>query len=102
MSHRINPHLPNDLEETTMKTKLTVAACLFAALNVCTFAARAEASSQTHHSSQPDIRTVLSSSQEPTATCGQVQTHITYLDSKGQTQKLDYLKPADNCRNQNG
>ncbi|SDG12245.1 DUF2790 domain-containing protein [Pseudomonas abietaniphila] len=85
-----------------MKSKLTLAACLFAALNVCTFAARAEASSFAGLASAPDIQHVLSSSQEPSATCGLVTTHITYLDAKGQTRMLDYLKPADNCHNQNG
>lgn len=67
-----------------MNTKLTVAACLFAALNVCTFAARAEAATQ------------------DTTTCGLVTSHITYKDSSGKTQMLDYLKAVDNCHNQNG
>jgi hypothetical protein len=31
-----------------------------------------------------------------------VTSHITYLDSKGRTQMLDYLKAADDCHNQNG
>jgi hypothetical protein len=89
-------------EDTEMNSKLTVAACLFAALNVCTFAARAEASEVHSYSSQPDIQKVLSSSQEPSGTCGLVTSHITYLDSKGRTQMLDYLKAADDCHNQNG
>ncbi|MFJ3485729.1 DUF2790 domain-containing protein [Pseudomonas sp. NPDC090202] len=78
-----------------MNSKLTFAALLFAALNVCTFAARAEAA-------QPDIQKVLSSSHEATDVCGLVSNHLTYLDAKGERHVLDYLTAEDNCHNQNG
>ncbi|WP_433735934.1 DUF2790 domain-containing protein [Pseudomonas putida] len=87
-----------------MNTKAVVAACLFAALNICTLSARAEAdvSEKTYsYGTQLDIKKVLSLKQDPSATCGVIDAQLTYLDSQSKTQVLDYRKIADNCASDN-
>jgi len=54
-----------------MNRKAVYAACLFAALNVCTLAARAEAADNVRnytYGTQLDIKKVLSTSQDATPT----------------------------------
>ena len=83
-----------------MNTKSIYAACLFAALNVCTLSARAEASVTAHtydYSTHLDIKQVVSMTQDPTPACGVVNARMTYLDSDDRTQVLDYLKFGDGC-----
>ncbi|MHC8371574.1 DUF2790 domain-containing protein [Pseudomonas sp. MDT1-85] len=83
-----------------MNTKAVYAACLFAALNICTFSARAEAdvTPQTYtYGTHLDIQKVLSMKQDATPACGIVNARMTYLDSQGKTQVLDYRKFADDC-----
>jgi len=77
-----------------MNTKTVYAACLFAALNICTFAARAEASA-----SQPDIQHVVSVTEDAgsSAICRIVNSHLTYLDSQGQQHVFDYRKFSSHC-----
>jgi len=77
-----------------MHTKTIYAACLFAALNICTFAARAEA-----NVSRPDIHQVVSVTEDAgsSAICGIVNAHLTYLDSQGQQHVFDYRKFSSNC-----
>jgi hypothetical protein len=77
-----------------MNTKAVYAACLFAALNVCTLSARAEA-----NDSHPDIHQVVSITEDAgsSAVCGIVDSHLTYLDSQGQSHVFDYRKFASNC-----
>lgn len=87
-----------------MNTKAIYAACLFAALNICTLSARAEADvgAQTYnYGTQLDIKKVVSLKQDPSATCGVVDAQLTYLDSHNKTQVLDYRKVADNCASDN-
>ncbi|OPA94978.1 hypothetical protein BFW87_13055 [Pseudomonas fluorescens] len=48
-----------------------------------------------HH--KPDIQRVLSTTEDARSGCGVVNAHLTYLDSKGQTQVLNYLKFTDEC-----
>lgn len=48
-------------------------------------------------SSKPDIQRVLSTVEDSSAACGVVNAHMTYLDSHGQKQVLDYSKFASNC-----
>ncbi|PRA20569.1 DUF2790 domain-containing protein [Pseudomonas poae] len=83
-----------------MNTKAIYAACLFAALNICTLSARAEAATsvQTYsYGTHLDIKRVVSMSQDSTPACGVVNARMTYLDSHDQTQVLDYLKFGDGC-----
>ena len=87
-----------------MNTKAVYAACLFAALNICTLSARAEAdvTPKTYtYGSHLDIRKVLSLTEDATPSCGVVNAQLTYLDSQSRTQVLDYRKFADNCNSQN-
>ena len=83
-----------------MNTKAIYAACLFAALNICTLSARAEAdvSPKTYtYGTHLDIKKVVSLTQDAAPTCGIVNAQMTYLDSQSKTQVLDYRKFADGC-----
>ncbi|MDO7898801.1 DUF2790 domain-containing protein [Pseudomonas citrulli] len=87
-----------------MNTKAIYAACLFAALNICTLSARAESDVQTHsysYGTHLDIQKVLSLSEDAGPDCGVVNAHMTYLDSAGHQQVLDYRKLADHCNDGN-
>ncbi|WP_018928056.1 DUF2790 domain-containing protein [Pseudomonas umsongensis] len=87
-----------------MNTKAVYAACLFAALNICTLSARAEANvtPQTYtYGTHLDIQKVLSMKEDATPSCGIVNARMTYLDSQGKPQALDYRKFADNCNEDN-
>jgi hypothetical protein len=87
-----------------MNTKAVYAACLFAALNICTLSARAEAdvAPKTYtYGSHLDIRKVLSMTEDSTPSCGVVNARLTYLDSQSRTQVLDYSKLADHCNSEN-
>ncbi|MDZ5431091.1 DUF2790 domain-containing protein [Pseudomonas fluorescens] len=87
-----------------MNNKAIFAACLFAALNICTFSARAEADmgAQTYtYGTQLDIKKVVSLKQDPSASCGVVDAQLTYLDSHNKTQVLDYRKISDSCNADN-
>lgn len=83
-----------------MNTKAIYAACLFAALNICTLSARAEAavSPDTYtYGTHLDIKKVVSLTQDASPTCGIVNAQMTYLDSQSKTHVLDYRKFADGC-----
>ncbi len=56
-----------------------------------TFTAHAEASHK------PDIRRVLSTTEDTRSGCGVVNARMTYLDAKGDTQVLSYMKFTDQC-----
>lgn len=87
-----------------MNTKAVYAACLFAALNICTVSARAETAftPQTYtYGSHLDIQKVVSMQQDAGPACGVVNAQLTYLDSRGDTQVLDYRKFADDCHDGN-
>lgn len=87
-----------------MNNKSVVAACLFAALNICTLSARAEAAAvpQTYtYGTHLDIHQVISLEQDNSVACGIVEARMTYLDSAGTTRVLDYSKFADGCNNDN-
>lgn len=78
-----------------MNTKAIYAACLFAALNICTLSARAEAdvSEKTYsYGTHLDIKKVVSLTQASGDNCGIVDAKLTYLDSQSKTQVLDYRK----------
>ncbi|CAI8804939.1 DUF2790 domain-containing protein [Pseudomonas sp. IT-P12] len=86
-----------------MNTKAIYAACLFAALNVCTLSARAEAdvSEKTYtYGTHLDIKKVVSLKQDASDSCGIVNAQLTYLDSHDKTQVLDYRKFAE-CNSDN-
>ncbi|MFJ7797230.1 DUF2790 domain-containing protein [Pseudomonas sp. NPDC096950] len=83
-----------------MNTKAIYAACLFAALNICTLSARAEAgvSPETYtYGAHLDIKKVVSLTQDATPTCGIVNAQMIYLDSQSKPQVRDYRKFADGC-----
>lgn len=83
-----------------MNTKAVYAACLFAALNICTLSARAEASVTAHaydYGTHLDIKRVVSMSQDSVPACGVVNARMTYLDSHDTPQVLDYLEFGDGC-----
>ncbi|MEJ5056598.1 MULTISPECIES: DUF2790 domain-containing protein [unclassified Pseudomonas] len=87
-----------------MNTKAIYAACLFAALNICTLSARAEADvtpKNYNYGTQLDIKKVVSLKQDASPSCGVVNAQLTYLDSQSKTQVLDYRKLADNCNSDN-
>ncbi|NNA55525.1 DUF2790 domain-containing protein [Pseudomonas koreensis] len=87
-----------------MTSKSVIAACLFAALNICTLSARAEADASPHtytYGTHLDVQKVLLMTQDTSVTCGIVDARMTYLDSAGKTQVLDYRKFADGCNNEN-
>ncbi|MCF4994782.1 DUF2790 domain-containing protein [Pseudomonas syringae] len=87
-----------------MNSKSVIAACLFAALNICTLSARAEAdvTPKTYsYGTHLDIKKVISLKQDNSVVCGIVDAEMTYLDSAGKTQVLDYRKFADGCDNDN-
>jgi hypothetical protein len=87
-----------------MNTKAIYAACLFAALNICTLSARAEAdvTPKTYtYGTHLDIQKVVSLKQDATPSCGVVDAQLTYLDSQNKTQVLDYRKVADGCTSDN-
>ena len=87
-----------------MNRKAVYAACLFAALNVCFLAARAEAADNVRnytYGTQLDIKKVLSTSQDAAPSCGVVNAQLTYLDSHDQTQVLNYRTTASNCLGEN-
>ena len=52
-----------------------------------------------HADVQPklDIQRVLTTVEDTNGACAIVNAHMTYLDSHGQQQVLDYKKFADNC-----
>lgn len=83
-----------------MNLKALYAAGLFAALNICAISAQAQTSvnAQTYsYGTHLDIQKVLSMTQDAGPSCGVVNARITYLDSQGATQVLDYNKFADTC-----
>ncbi|WP_339485539.1 DUF2790 domain-containing protein [Pseudomonas sp. EL_65y_Pfl2_R95] len=87
-----------------MNPKVIFAASLFAALNICTFSAHAEAKAvpQTYtYATHLDVSKVLSLTEDSAPTCGVVNAQMTYLDSHNKTHVLDYRKVADNCTSQN-
>ena len=87
-----------------MNTKAIYAACLFAALNICTLSARAEAEAapKTYtYGTHLDIKKVISLKQDASPSCGIVDAQLTYLDSQSKTQVLDYRKFSDGCNSDN-
>ena len=86
-----------------MNTKAIYAACLFAALNICTLSARAEADVSPHtytYGTHLDIQKVVALTQDAGAACGIVDAQLTYLNSQGKTEILNYRKFAE-CHSDN-
>ena len=87
-----------------MNTKAIYAACLFAALNICTLSARAEGNVQAQtytYGTHLDIQKVLSLTEDAGPDCGVVNAHMTYQDSAGHQQALNYRKFSDHCSDGN-
>ncbi|MCU1727081.1 DUF2790 domain-containing protein [Pseudomonas sp. 7P_10.2_Bac1] len=83
-----------------MNIKATCAAGVFAALSLFTLAAQAEEApvAQNYtYGTHLDIKKVLAINEDPGTDCQVVKSHMTYLDSKGQTQHLNYLKVSQTC-----
>ncbi|SNS82373.1 DUF2790 domain-containing protein [Pseudomonas segetis] len=83
-----------------MNLKSITAACIFTSLSLGVLPAMAQAA-QDHerysYGTQLDVAQVVSLTEAPAQTCGVVSAHMTYLDSKGHTQVLDYSKLAQVC-----
>jgi hypothetical protein len=87
-----------------MNNRAIFAACLFAALNICTLSARAESDVSAKpytYGTHLDIQKVLSLKQDASPSCGVVDAQLTYLDSQSKTHVLDYRKLSDNCGSDN-
>ncbi|MGE7955041.1 DUF2790 domain-containing protein [Pseudomonas sp. NPDC089530] len=87
-----------------MKRIALYAAGLFAALNIATLPAHAESNVQAQtysYGTHLDIQKVLSMTEDAGPACGVVNARMTYLDSEGRTQILDYRKFANNCNDGN-
>ncbi|CAD5109526.1 DUF2790 domain-containing protein [Zestomonas carbonaria] len=82
-----------------MKSKsIMAAASLFAVLNLCTFAARAEIEEQTYtYATRLDVQKALSIREEPSDICKVVDARMTYEDSQGVTKAIRYLKLSQAC-----
>ncbi|VVO41763.1 DUF2790 domain-containing protein [Pseudomonas fluorescens] len=83
-----------------MNLKTIYAAGLFAALNLCAISAQAQTTVNAQaysYDTHLDIQKVLSMTQDAGPSCGVVNARLTYLDSQGLTQVLDYRKFADTC-----
>ena len=79
-----------------------IATSFFALLNVAAFSAHADVQNPTHaYGSHLDIKQVISTVEDGVANCGIVNARMTYLDSSGMQQVLDYSKFAE-CGNQGG
>ncbi|AEA69149.1 MULTISPECIES: DUF2790 domain-containing protein [Pseudomonas] len=77
-------------------------ASLFAALSLGAVAANAQGSIKPHtymYGDHLDVAKVLSVKQG--SGCGVVETRMTYLDSAGQIQALDYNAVAQDCAQDN-
>lgn len=86
-----------------MKSKSIYAACLFAALNICAISAHADTvkPDARQSGSHLDIKKVLSSTQDSASSCEIVDSHLTYLNSQGETRTLNYKGFADICSTTN-
>lgn len=80
-----------------MNWKTLTTACLFGALSSGLLPTLAHAGQTYTYGSHLDIQKVVSLSEAPSQTCGVVNAHMTYLDSHGQTQVLEYSKLAESC-----
>jgi len=79
-----------------------IAAGFFALLNVAAVSAHADTQPQSHSAgSHLDIQKVISVTDNGTGNCGIVNAKLTYLDSNGAQQVLDYNKFGE-CLNQGG
>jgi len=76
-----------------MNVKTLIAAGLFAVMNVAALSA--------HAAPRADIQKVISIVEAKGDGCGLVDARLTYLDSKGQQQVLDYSKFGDDCQEGN-
>lgn len=75
-------------------------ASLFAVLSLGAVAANAQDSVKSHsyrYGDHLDIAKVLSVNEAPSSGCGVVETRMTYLDSLGKIQSLDYSTLTQDC-----
>lgn len=79
-----------------MNLKTLSATCLFSALSIGLLPTVTQAKTQSY-GAELDIKEVLSLSEDDTQTCEVVNAQMTYLDSHGQPQVLDYRKQAAIC-----
>lgn len=79
-------------------------ATLFAALSLGAVAAQAQDRSPAAsymYGDHLDIAKVLAINESGSAGCGVVKAHMTYLDSMGQQQTLNYSTVGENCDQDN-
>lgn len=87
-----------------MNWKNTGIALLFAALSFGALSANAQDGTQTRnymYGDHLDIAKVVSVNQASPAGCGVVNARMTYLDSAGKTQVMNYRTFAQDCRQDN-
>ncbi|WP_339485561.1 DUF2790 domain-containing protein [Pseudomonas sp. EL_65y_Pfl2_R95] len=83
-----------------MNLKSITAACLFTTFSLGMLPAMAQADQHGQsytYNTHLDVAKVVSLTEAPSLTCGVVNAHMTYLDSKGKSQVLDYSKLAEVC-----
>lgn len=83
-----------------MNIKATCAAGVFAALSLFALGAQAQempVAQNYTYGTHLDVKKVLAITEDAGYDCQVVKSHMTYLDSKGQTQQLNYLKVSQNC-----
>jgi len=92
------------LGELIMNWKNLSIASLFAVLSLGAVAANAQDTVQAHnymYGDRLDIAKVLSVNEGSSSHCGVVKSRLTYLDSAGQTQALDYRTINQGCGQDN-
>lgn len=83
-----------------MNIKTACVASVFAAMSIFTLGAQAQEApvSQNYtYGTHLDVKKVLAINEDPGTDCQVVKSHMTYLDSQGQTHVLNYLKVSEDC-----
>lgn len=83
-----------------MNIKIACVASVFAAMSVFTLGAQAQEASVSKnytYGTHLDVKKVLAINEDPGTDCQVVKSHMTYLDSQGQTHVLNYLKVSQDC-----
>jgi hypothetical protein len=100
-THRITH---STLGDTDMNWKNLSIASLFAVLSLGAVAANAQDTVKSHtymYGDHLDIAKAVSVNEASSTSCGVVQARLTYLDSAGKTQALDYRTIAQGCGQDN-
>lgn len=80
-----------------MNLKAITTACLFSAINIGLMSTLAHANTTYTYGNQLDIQQVLSLTEDASEKCEVVNARMSYVDSQGHTQVLEYRKLAESC-----